>query len=194
MNLCNVGGVRFINYNPDIHHRQSIRLKNYNYSKNGFYYVTICTENREHLFGEIIDGKIKLNTAGEMIEQIYLGLKQEIYDIQLDKYVLMPNHFHGIIIVGADSISAHNENGTNSNRADIESAPTTTLATIIQSFKRSTTIKYIDGVKKGAYPPFNKRIWQRNYYDHIIRNEQDYQRIWEYIDKNQLKWHDDCYY
>jgi len=76
--------------------------------------------------------------------------------------------------------------------ADMESAPT--LSVIVQSFKRNTTIKYINAVKEGKYPPFNKRIWQRNYFERIIRNEAEYQKIWQYIDTNPQNWADDCHY
>ena len=76
----------------------------------------------------------------------------------------------------------------------MESAPTTTVGDIIQSFKRNTTIKYIDGVKSGIYPSFNKRIWQRNYYEHIICDEIDYEQKWHYINQNPMKWVEDEFY
>ena len=89
----------------------------------------------------------------------------------------MPNHFHGIIAL---------------ERADMESAPT--LPMIIQSFKRNTTIEYIRGVKSGLYPPFNKRIWQRNYYERVIRDEDEYLQVWQYIEENPARWTEDEYY
>ncbi len=181
-------------YNPDIHHRKSIRLKNYDYSKEGLYFITICTQDKECLFGEIIDGKMILNVAGIMIEKIYNELANYFENIQINDYVIMPNHFHCIIeIVGVESISTQNDIN-NKNRVDIESTPTTTIPNIIQTFKRYTTLEYIKMVKNNELPNFDKRIWQRNYYENIIRNDEIHQKIIEYIENNPLKWENDKYY
>ena len=95
-------------YNPDYHHRRSIRLKGYDYFQAGLYFVTICCQNRAHLFGEIINGKMALNDAGEMIEKLWNEIPNDFMNIHLHEYITMPNHIHGIIeiTVGADSISA----------------------------------------------------------------------------------------
>ena len=191
-------------YNPDIHHRHSIRLKGYDYSKEGLYFITICTQNMEHIFGEIIDGKMILNNAGKMINKIYNELEKIFPNIKLHEYIIMPNHFHCIIeivVVGADSISArvlsdlhNNSNDKPKTRGDIESPPTiTTIPNIIQTFKRYTTIEYIKMVKQNILPPFDKRIWKRNYYEHIIRNEETYLKISNYIINNPLNWKEDKY-
>lgn len=158
-------------YNPNIHHRRSIRLKGYDYSKEGMYFITICTQNRENLFGEIIDNKMVLNTAGDMIEKIFITLSDEFPQIMLNQYVIMPNHFHAIISINDKK----------------------TVGNIVQSFKRQTTIKYINMVKQNLLPPFDKRIWQRNYHEHIIRNNDEYHRIAEYIQNNPTLWKNDCY-
>jgi len=156
-------------YNPDIHHRRSIRLKGYDYSQAGLYFVTICCQNRAHLFGEIIEGKMALKDAGKMVEKIWHEIPNDFKNIHLHEYITMPNHIHGIIEISiqnagiieipvrADSISAllseqiidkiHDKN-----RAEMDSAPTPTptktgLSRIIQSFKRYTTIEYIKMVK-----------------------------------------------
>ena len=122
----------------DLPQRKTIRLKDYNYSQEGYYFVTICTQNREDLFGQVVGAdsisarsEIMLNDAGNMIEKIYRNLYNLYKNIILDEYVVMPNHFHGIIQI---------------HRADMESAPTD-LSTIVQTFKRYTTIEYINGVK-----------------------------------------------
>jgi len=169
-------------YNPEIHHRRSIRLKGYDYSSSGSYYITICTQDRENLFGDVvgadsISALMELNHAGKMIETIYNETIDSYKNITSDIYIIMPNHLHCII-----SIS----------RADIESAPT--IGDVMQSFKRNTTIKYINGVKSGIYPPFNKRIWQRDYYEHIIRDEEEYNQKWRYIDENPARWREDEFY
>ena len=169
-------------YNPDIHHRRSIRLKNYDYSSNGIYFITICTQDRAMLFGEIvgadsISALMVLNDAGKMIDALYQETMQQFHGVVSAKHIVMPNHIHGIIAI---------------DRADMESAPT--LSAIIQSFKRNTTIKYINAVKEGLFPPFNKRVWQRNYFERIIRNEPEHQAKWQYIDENPATWADDYYY
>ena len=162
--------------------RKSIRLKAYDYSSTGYYFITICTHERAKLFGEIvgadsISARLILNKAGKMIDDLYHDTINRFPNVVSAKHIVMPNHFHGIIAI---------------ERADMESAPT--LSEIIQSFKRNTTVKYIDAVKKGEFPPFNKRIWQRNYYDHIIRDEADYSAVWQYIDDNPAKWTEDEYF
>ena len=112
-----------------------------------------------------------------MVETIFNETVASYTNINCDVFVVMPNHFHCILSIL---------------RADMESAPT--VGDVIQSFKRNTTIKYISGVKTGIYPPFDKRIWQRNYHDHIIRTETNYENIWQYINTNPAKWADDRYY
>ena len=182
--------------------RKNIRLIGYDYSKNGAYFITICAQDRLNIFGEIIDGRMVINNAGQMVINIYMELENEFENIKLDKFTLMPNHFHCIInIVGAGLVSAKEKNRVDikPNRVDIKPnrvdiKPTPTIGDIICSFKSRTTLEYINGVKNGIYPPYNKRIWQRNYYDHIIRNEREYIKIWDYIDINPLKWNEDCYY
>lgn len=183
-------------YDPEIHHRQSVRLKGYDYSQKGLYFITICTENRKHLFGEIIhDCGMQLNIAGNMIAQIWYEIPHYLKNTRLHEFVIMPNHVHGIIEittispVGADSISAQKQADSipAHDWADMESAPTT-LGDIVQMFKRYTTIEYIKMVKNGILPRFDKRIWQRNYWEHIIRNEHEFYQISEYIQQNPEKW------
>lgn len=195
-------------YNPKIHNRKSIRLKGYDYSQAGLYFVTICCQNREHLFGKIIDGKLALNDAGEMIEKIWHEIADDFPNIHLKEYITMPNHIHGIIeiAVGADSISAQistpistqistpiSDDISIRKRAEMDSAPTigTGLSRVVQSFKRHTTIEYINMVKQNILPSFDKRIWQRNYWEHIIRNENEFVKISEYIRNNPMNWNKD---
>jgi putative transposase len=242
------------------HNRHSLRLKGYDYSLPGAYFVTICTQNRECLFGDIVSGEMILNDAGKMIKNIWNNLPSFYLNIETDTMCIMPNHFHAIIKinpmsnhshaptkknhatngaeidsaptmndavktfkqnrahnskgaemkikkmcpmsnhshtptkknhVGADSISAPDFDsapGTThtTKGAEMESAPT--LGDVVQTFKRYTTIEYIKMVKQNILPPFDKRVWQRNYYEYIIRDEDDYNRIHEYIENNPLKW------
>jgi len=169
-------------FNPDIHHRRSIRLKKYDYSANGTYFVTICTQDSAMLFGQVvgadsISAQVVLNNAGKMVETLYQETIHQFSGVTSVKHIVMPNHFHGVVVIG---------------RADMESAPT--LPAIIQAFKRNTTIKYINGVKSGIFPPFNKRVWQRNYFERIIRDEDEYKRVCQYIDDNPANWENDKYY
>ena len=178
-------------YNPEIHHRRSIRLKGYDYSSEGSYYITICTQNRENLFGDVVVGAdsisalMELNHAGKMIETIYNETINSYKNITSDICVIMPNHLHCILSISRVDMEY-------ASRADMESAPT--IGDVMQSFKRNTTIKYINGVKSGIYPPFNKRIWQRDYYEHIIRDKNDYEQRWQYIDENPALWKEDEHY
>lgn len=186
-------------YNPTIHHRRSIRLKGYDYSQNGAYFVTICTQNRECLFGKIMDGKMVLNDAGKIIQTEWEKLPQQFQNIELDVFVVMPNHFHGIVViqnendvdVGGPLVGTQNGNGQPQGIAPTDKK---TIGDIIGAFKSLTTNEYIRGVKNGKFPPFEKQIWQRNYHEHIIRNEQSLDKIREYIMYNPQKWQNDVFF
>ncbi len=197
------------NYNPEIHNRQSIRLKRYDYSIGGVYFITICSQNRENLFGDSINNKIVLNNAGNMIGKWVIETKNKFENILIDQYVIMPNHLHCIMsietvkTVGADlcvcpdkHVCPDNEMGEHISETGECVTETgehigSPLRAIIQWFKTMTTNEYIRGVKDGYYPPFNKRIWQRNYYERIIRNEKELNQISEYIINNPINWFND---
>ena len=180
-------------YNPDIHHRRSIRLKRYDYSQNGAYFVTICVQNREFLFGKIENGKMILNNAGKMIEKYWREIPEHYPNVILDVFVIMPNHMHGILIIDNVRVPLV---GTHQKGQPQGIAPTrkNTIGDIIGAFKSLTTNEYIRGVKNGKFPPFEKRIWQRNYHEHIIRNEQSLEKIQNYIIHNPQKWQDDKFF
>ena len=178
-------------YNPEIHHRKSIRLKGYDYSKNGIYFITICTNNRENLFGKIFSvganlrvrpelttNKIELNNAGKMVEKWLKELPNKYKNIKCDEYVIMPNHIHMLIEIC-------NEEGEHIGSP---------LHEIIKWFKTMTTNEYIKMVKDGILPSFEKRVWQRNYHENIIRTEEIYIKVSDYIRNNPLKWEDDMYF
>ena len=167
-------------YDPQIHRRRSIRLKGYDYSQSGLYFITICIHNRECLLGEIKQNLINLNPAGEMITQIWQQLPQRFPHIQLDEFVVMPNHFHGII-------------GIFSNNSPIPDSKSkiVKLGDIIGAFKSITTHQYIQGVKQDGWQSFDGKLWQRNYYEQIIRDQASLNNIRKYIINNPLKWEDD---
>ncbi len=195
-------------YNPNIHHRRSIRLKGYNYAQAGLYFVTICTKNRACLFGEIQNKKMNLNDSGKMVDNEWLKIQQRFQNIQLHEYIVMPNHFHAILeIVGATLVVAQNEevapdkNIDNGKGQPQGIAPTggiaqmggntPTLGDIIGAFESITTVEYIRGIKNNNWEPFNGKLWQRNYWEHIIRNDKSYNRISEYIINNPQNWDND---
>lgn len=154
-------------------HRKRLRLQNYDYSRVGAYFITICTKDRKLLFSPVgadsISARIIQTTFIETIEQ---------YDrVDSPIFVVMPNHFHAIITIA---------------RADMESAPT--ISEIVQTFKRYSTIEYTKAVKKGILPPFDQQIWQRSFHDHIIRNRDDYNEIFKYISENPMRWYSDRFY
>jgi len=157
-------------YDPKLHHRRSIRLPGYNYSQSGWYYVTICTQNHLCLFGDITGDQIRLNNAGLMVEKRWNDLNEKFPSVETDLHVVMPNHFHGIIHLGQPHGIAP------------------TLGRIINWFKTMTTNRYINGVKQSCWPPFPGKLWQRNYYEHIIRNEEDLSHIRQYISENPAHW------
>jgi REP element-mobilizing transposase RayT len=172
-------------YNPDRHHRRSIRLKGYDYSRSGYYYVTICTQDREKLFGEIDETIIRLNEAGQMIDQEWNQISKRYGCVILDKYVIMPNHLHGILQI----LSGENDGNTSSEQTErTDTRPVPTLFEIIGAFKSITTNGYINCVKQNNWPPFRKRLWQLRYHDRIIRDEDELNRIRKYITENPLNW------
>ncbi|HRP02760.1 MAG TPA: transposase [Candidatus Kapabacteria bacterium] len=169
-----------MNYNLNIHHRKSIRLKGYDYAQAGLYFITICCQNRANLFGHIENGKMILNDAGIMVENEWLKLPERYKNIQLHEYVVMPNHFHAIL-----EINTQNENIT------VGATKNKTVGDMVGAFQSIVTVKYIHGVKQNNWERFDGKLWQRNYFEHIIRNDKAYQQISEYIINNPQNWDND---
>lgn len=158
-------------FNPQIQHRHSIRLKDYDYSQSGAYFITICTHDRELVFNpELVQ---------EMLRTVWKKIPVKFPTVQLDEFVVRPNHIHGIIL-----LKGQIENGRPHRVAP-------TLGDIIAWYKTRTTNAYIKGVKTECWAPFNGKFWQRNYFEHIIRNEDDLNQIRQYILDNPLKWEED---
>lgn len=187
-------------YNPDIHHRRSIRLCGYDYSQAGFYFVTICTQGRHHLFGDIVDGTVQFTDAGEMVRTVWEGIPSHYPGVEIDQFVVMPNHFHGIaVIVGAGPRACLNGDGQPEQKGQPHPigqprgvAPTGySLPDVVHRFKTMTTKKYVDGVKSHGWQRFDGKLWQRNYWEHIVRNEQELFRIRQYIETNPVQWEND---
>ena len=166
------------------HRRRSIRLREYDYAERGAYFVTIVTQDRSCLFGEIINDAMQLSGAGVAIQRWWFELKNKFATVETDEFVIMPNHLHGIVvitdtIVGADLRAGPVPEGAHTG------AP---LPTIIQWFKTMTTNEYIRGVKTLGWPAFRGRLWQRSYYEHVIRHEKSLNRIRQYILDNPAHW------
>ena len=164
----------------DLPQRKNIRLKGYDYSNAGYYFITICTHNRQPLFGSIDNGQMILNEYGQIAMQDLLLIPEGFINVKLDKFVVMPNHLHGIIAITGDEIGQ-------SEAERSRPFPTAVIPKIIGLYKSGIARK-IHELDPGII------VWQKSYHDHIIRNEAEYQKIWEYIDTNPLKWEIDKYY
>lgn len=158
--------------------RKSIRLAGYDYSQCGAYFMTMVAQNRKNLFGEIRDGNMELNPAGMMIEKWWNEIPNKFTDIQLDAFVIMPNHVHGIVV----------NVGSESNSRDSDLSAGTPLPQIIQWFKTMSTNEYIRCVRELSWVSFDGSLWQRNYYDRIIRNPREMDAIRLYILANPMNW------
>ena len=157
--------------------RKPTRLKNYDYSQNGYYFVTICTHNKNCIFCNIVGqglapAEIKLSAFGEIVNEEIADLENRYENIRIDKYVIMPNHIHAIIAIQNETAGA---------------SPCPTLSDII------CTIKSLSA-RKCHLINSKITIWQTSFHDHIIRGENDYLKIWNYIDTNPEKWEEDCFY
>jgi len=180
-------------YNPKIHHRQSIRLRGYDYSQPGSYFITLCTQNRECNLGEIMNGEMKFTVRGFIIDEFWLKIPDHFPNVELDEFIVMPNHIHGIIVINGNfhERGKHQQNHKESGENNIEGGETpplrkTTLGQIIAYYKYQTTkiINQIDNT-----PAI--RIWQRNYYERIIRNQKILDLARQYIFQNPFRWDKD---
>lgn len=157
--------------------RKNLRLRDFDYSQAGYYFITICTANKRHVFGQIINGTMVLNEFGNVTSSCIEEIPNHIENTIIDKYVVMPNHIHLILIV-QDINSSSEEKPLSFIETSKQIVPKA-----IQQFKASVT----RNTKMAG-------LWQSRYYDHIIRNEPEYLKIWEYIETNPLKWELDTYY
>ena len=165
-------------YDPEIYHRRSIRLEGYDYSRAGAYFVTICAHKRKYLFGNIVNDEMALSEYGKIVENVWYNLTGHYQNIKLDKFIVMPNHIHGIIILmNMDDVGA-----------GFKPAPTDLtkyypLSEIVRAFK-TFSARHVNELRITPGIP----VWQRNYHEHIVRNENELNRIREYIMNNPLRW------
>lgn len=183
-------------------HRRSIRLRDYDYAQSGLYFVTICVHDRLCLFGDIYNDVMRLNDAGTMTHQWFIELENKFPDLQCDEFICMPNHIHLIIAktgkreyqqtVGSDlCVRPSPSESTQKGDPNGSASP---LQKIVQWYKTMTTNEYIRGVKNDGWVTFSKRLWQRNYWEHVIRSEQELYEIREYINNNPARWATDELY
>ena len=176
------------------HHRRSIRLQGYDYSQSGAYFLTICTHRKEHLFGKIVHGEMCLNEFGTIVEEEWIDSERIREEISIGEYVIMPNHFHAIAIINDETMNDQPPN--NVQQPPIVSSDNTptcpaprSISSLMAGFKSSVT-KRINQLRNLPGVP----VWQRSFHDHIIRDEEDYNRICDYIENNPLKWLEDDEY
>ena len=178
-------GRGYMPYNPEKHHRRSIRQRNYDYSQTGVYFITLCTQNRECLFGEISDGQMVLNEAGRVTDKCWYDIPVHFPHVELDEWVIMPNHVHGIWFIMGITVGAKN----------FSPLPTTgrprgtskTIGSIMRGFKIGVT-------KWMRQNNVIHNVWQRNYYEHIIRDETELSEMRKYIINNPINWQNDKNY
>lgn len=172
-------------FNPDIHHRKSLRLKHYDYSQNGLYFLTLCSKNRECLFGEIITDVMVLNNLGKKVTEFWLNIPDYYPQVKLHQFVVMPNHIHGIIEIAKEETRGECNSPLQPNNKF--NGTSQTIGAIVRGFKSGLT----SWARKNTE---HYNVWQRNYYEHIIRNEKTYQKIVEYITNNPILWTLDRFY
>ena len=165
-------------YDPDLHHRRSVRLKGYD-SQPGAYFVTVCTRDRECTLGDVIEDEVRVTELGHIVEECWHDLPSHYAHLRLDAFVIMPNHVHAIIILkGYPDVGAGLRPAPTAKRAG--------LPEIVRAFK-AFSARRINELLDSAGTPF----WQRNYYDHVIRNERELNAIRQYIADNPARWNDD---
>ncbi len=208
--------------NSNLPNRRSIRLKNYDYSQKGSYFITIVTQNRKHLFGKIEDGKMILSSVGRIVEEEWLNTIQLRPNVSLGEFIIMPDHMHMIVTITTQVEKKDNDEWIHSN----PKSPSHTIGAIIRGFKGASTKKinlFLNSSRSGEsqftpsprtgeslfapaapspeslfapsprtgeslFAPSYNKIFQRNYYEHIIRNQRDYIRIEKYIIDNPRNW------
>ncbi|RPJ20016.1 MAG: transposase [Chloroflexi bacterium] len=173
------------------HHRRSIRLRDYDYASEGAYFVTIVTQGRECMFGEIVDGKMYLSNYGEIIQKWWDDIPIHFPNVETGAFVIMPNHIHGIIFIidecRGEVISPPDNQKSNNTGGETPPLHKPTLGQIVGYFKYQST-KDMNAIgNTGAITKF----WQRNYYEHIIRNEKDLKQKTDYILDNPSRWEED---
>ncbi len=152
--------------------RNSLRYPGYDYRQAGAVFVTICTHQRQPIFGSVIDGVMTLSAQGEVAEQLWLGIEERFPGVVVDSTVIMPDHLHGILMLGTDP------------GAELHAK----VGDLVHWFKIKVQAAYRKQVAAGVWPPYRKQLWQRNFHDRIIRNDCELDQIRDYIVANPARW------
>jgi REP element-mobilizing transposase RayT len=177
--------------------RRSIRLRDYDYSQAGMYFVTICVQDRLCLFGEITEEQMVLSDAGQMVQTVWDEITYYYSGVETDAFTIMPNHIHGIIVLAGatprgcpSSVMSNDQFARTAHGRPMGAAPMSALSLpdMVHRFKTMTSKRYLDGVKKHDWPMFPGKLWQRNYYERVIRNDEELMSIREYILTNPARW------
>jgi REP element-mobilizing transposase RayT len=181
---------------PTSHHRRSIRLPGYDYSQPGAYFITICTHQREHLFGEIVNGVINLNEFGLITREEWQKTALIRIEFELGEFVIMPNHVHGIIMIhesvgayGNTPVGAYSRTPLLTFNPATFYSPSRTIGAMVRGYKSAVTTRINQKRDTPRMP-----VWQRNYWEHIIRDEQDLSNAHAYILNNPAQWETDQLY
>lgn len=172
-------------FDPKKHHRRSIRLKRYDYSQEGLYFITICTKKGAHLFGRIENGVMSLNAMGQIAEKCWLAIPDHFPQAVLHAYVIMPNHIHGIIEIAA-FVGAKNSSPPKSSQQRANGT-SQTVGSIVRGFKIGVT-------KWARINTRIREVWHRNYYENVIRSGKTYYLISNYILNNPANWKKDKFH
>jgi REP element-mobilizing transposase RayT len=147
------------------------------------------------MFGKIVDGEMVLNDAGWMVNIVWDEMQNNYPGVETDEFIIMPNHIHGIIVLVGAGPRACPDNGQPQITGQPQGvAPTLSLPDVVHRFKTMTTKRYTDGVKQNGWPPYPGKLWQRNYWEHIIRDEHELNRIRQYIRNNPMNWKNDDHF
>jgi REP element-mobilizing transposase RayT len=173
-------------YDPERHRRRSIRVPGYDYATPGVYYVTINIQYHACVLGMVEDGVMVLSHVGQMVDSWWGNIVARFPCVQHDAYVVMPNHLHGLLRLGYETHEERDEDGVK-----MDSFGSVALDRVMRWFKSATTRDYQVGVDRYGWAPYPGRFWQRNYYEHIVRDDRDLDRIRAYIDGNPSRWTED---
>ena len=178
-----------------VYGRRSIRLRGYDYTQVGAYFVTIAVRGRLALFGEVVDGEVRPNDAAEMVRKVWQAMPQRFPFVAMDAFVAMPDHVHGIIVIrgnrarAPDGARAPIKDAPTPGRADVDATPNGwALGDVVGAYKSLTTRGYARGVHTAQWPPFHRRLWQRNFYERVIRDEYEMNEVRAYIRDNPSRW------
>jgi REP element-mobilizing transposase RayT len=177
-------------FDPRTHQRQSMRLEGYDYGQAGLYFVTITTWQMECLFGVILEGEMVLNDAGRMAEIEWKRLVTRFPGVELDAFVVMPNHVHGIVVLGGQCAERGEASGVGrvgilDSASPVQNADGVALGNVVGAYK-SRVARMVNGLRRRS----GGAVWHRNYYEHIIRDDEDLERVRWYIAENPGRWNE----